>query len=207
MITKEFLNSDKSNSVLKQEDLDTTNFILSLYESDDIDISEAQTFLSNYVTLDSPLDELALKYIAYNFKYFRQKGDTISYNLEMEDIYDSISEHSVIGFYGLLIKFIEPSTEDWELKQVSTYSPANNKCIQQDYWVSKNKSISLDSETATIMLGDIICSRINEGLSSLQKQLYKKLHKEDLDKFFDLDEIIETYGYDNYGDIKRNLLL
>ena len=183
MITQELLHSEKGKSILKPQDLDTANFILTLYESDDIDISEANTFLRNYISVKTPMEELALKYIALNFQYYKQADDTIIYDLGFDNVYGSIVEHSVLGFYALLKEFITPSAEDWELKQIRTYSPFNNSCTEKDCWVSKKRSISLEWETASRMLAKIICSEFDQTISLLIKQLYDKLDKKSLTLF------------------------
>lgn len=54
------LHSEKGKGLLQPKDLDTINFILSLYEPDNIDISEASAFLKNNISLKTPIEELAL---------------------------------------------------------------------------------------------------------------------------------------------------
>jgi hypothetical protein len=206
MITQELLNSEKGKSIFQPKDLDTTNFILSLYESDDIDTSEADAYLKNYVTGKTPMEELALKYIAYNFQYYKQADDTIIYDLGFDNVYCALLEHSVLGFYALLKEFIIPSTEDWELKQIRTYSPLSNICFEKDCWVSKKRSISLEWETASRMLADIICSKFEQSLSSINKGLYEKLDKKNLALFFDIEEFEASSGYEDYRDLKDILL-
>lgn len=206
MITQEFLYSEKSKSVLKHEDLDTTDFILSLYNSDDIDITEASNFLENYISPKTPIEGLALKYIAHNFQYYKQADDTIIYDLGFDNVYCALLEHSVLGFYALLKEFISPSTEDWELKQIRTYSPLTNSCFEKDCWVSKKRSISLEWETASRMLADIICSDFDQNISSINKRLYEKLDEKNLALFFDIEEFEASSGYEDYRDLKRRLL-
>ena len=206
MITQELLNSEKGKSIIQPKDLDTTNFILSLYESDSIDISEASTFLKTYINVNTPIEELALKYIAHNFQYYKQNDDTIVYDLGFDNVYCAVLEHSVLGFYALLKEFITPFTDDWELKQVSNYSPFNNSCTEKDCWVSKKRSISLEWETASRMLADIICSKFDQRISSINKCLYKKLDKKSLSLFFDIEEFEASSGYEDYRYLKNILL-
>ena len=206
MITQEFISSEKSKSVLKQEDLDTTGFILSLYESDHVDITEASNFLENYISPKTPIEGLALKYIAHNFQYYKQADDTIIYELGFDNVYCALLEHSVLGFYALLKEFISPSTEDWALEQIRTFSPLTNSCFEKDCWVSKKRSISLEWGTASRMLADIICSKFDQNISSINKRLYKKLDEKNLALFFDIEESYEIHGFNNYHQLK-NLLL
>lgn len=206
MITQELLHSEKGKSILQPKDLDTTNFILSLYEPVDIDISEANTFLKNYISVKIPMEELALKYIAHNFQYYKQESDTIIYDLGFDNVYCSLLEHSVLGFYAILKEFITPKAEDWELKQIRTYSPFNNSCMEKDCWVSKKRSISLEWETASRMLAKIICSEFDQTISSINKRLYKKLDKKSLALFIDVEEFEASSGYEDYRALKDKLL-
>lgn len=206
MITQELLGTEQGKNVLNPKDLDNTDFILSLYESDDIDISEAITYLKNYISIKSPLEELSLKYIAYNFQYYNQTDDTIIYDLDLDNVYCAILEHSILGFYALLKEFISPSTEDWELKQIRTYRPSSNSCLEKDLWVSTKSGISLEWETASRMLADIICNKFDQNISSLNKRLYEKLDKKRLSHFFDVEEFEASSGYEDYRDLKDVLL-
>ncbi|MBU2921498.1 hypothetical protein KO504_09110 [Winogradskyella psychrotolerans] len=207
MITQDLLNNKEGISLLQPEDLDTTNFILSLYGADDINISEAITYLKNYISIKSPIEELALKHIAHNFQYYKQAEDTIIYDLGFDNVYCALLEHSVLGFYAILKEFITPSAEDWELKQIRTYSPLTNSCFEKDCWVSKKRSISLEWETASRMLADIICSKFDQNISSINKRLYEKLDKKSLAHFFDIEEFEASSGYEDYRDLKRILFL
>ena len=207
MITQELLGTEQGKNVLNPKDLDNTDFILSLYETDDMDITEAITYLKNYINIKSPIEELALKYIAYNFQYYKQTDDTIIYDLSFDNVYCAILEHSVLGFYALLKEFISPSTEDWELKQIRTYSPSSNSCLEKDCWESKKRSISLEWETASRMLADIICSKFDQSMSSLNKRLYEKLDKKRLAHFFDIVKFEASSGYEDYRGLKDVLLM
>jgi hypothetical protein len=206
MITQELLDGENWRSTLREKDLDTTNFILSLYESDDIDISEAYNFLKNYVTIKTPIEELALKFIAHNFQYYKQANDTIIIDLGFDNVYCELLNHSTIGYYALLKEFMPPYTDDWELKQVCTYVPPTNLCNRIDSWVSKKQSITIEWETSGRMLATIICDKFDQSILSLNKQLYEKLEKENLALFFDVDEFEETSGYDDYRVLKNILL-
>lgn len=206
MITQEFLNNEKGQSILGVKDLDTTHFILSLYEPDNIDISEAFSFLNAYIKVQSKMEEIALKFIAHNFQYYKQENDTIIYNLNFDNVYAELINHSVLGFYALLKEFMPPYTSDWALKQISTYNPVHNSCEEQERWVSSNERISLEYAAAARMLASIICNQFDHNIESINKRLYKKLQKKDLALFFAVEEFKQTSGYESYKDLKNKLL-
>lgn len=206
MITQELLDSEKGKSILGIEDLDTTNFILSLYGEKDIDISEANAFLQKYISIKTPIEELALKFIAHNFQYYKQVDDTIIYDLGFDNVYCEVLNHTVLGYYALLKEFMPPYTNDWELKQVRTFIPRGNICIGKDCWVSERVGITLESETSARMLATIICNKFDQSILSLNKRLYDKLDRENLALFFDIEEFEASSGYDDYRDLKKTLL-
>jgi hypothetical protein len=206
MITKELINSEKWHSIAGVKDLDTTKFILSLYSLDDIDISEASVFLKNYINTKTPIEGLALEFISFNFQYFKQVNDTVTCDLDFDTVYYKILNHSVLGYYALLKEFMSPYTNDWELKQISTYSPLNNTCVEKDCWVSKKENISLEWATSASMLATIICNEFDQSVLSLRIRLYQKLNKKSLALFFDLKEIKTSFGHKDYSDLKRILL-
>lgn len=205
MITRELLDDDNWKRTLGEDDLDTTNFILSFYESDNLDISDAESYLKNYVIVNSTIKELALKYIAYNFQYFKETNDTIIIDLVFDKVYYKILNHSTFGHYALLKEFMQPYTDDWEFKQIRTFSPYNDSFNGQDCWISKRLGVSLESETSARMLATIICDKFDKSVASLNKLLIDKLDKENLALFFDVEAIQESYGYEDFRDIKRLL--
>jgi hypothetical protein len=206
MITQELLNSEKANKILQPEDLDTSNFILSLFGTEEREISKAINYLKKFVNTKTPIEELALKYIALNFQTYKEIDDTIIFDLSYDDVYESLIESSALGFYALLKEFITPYTADWELEQISTYSPLNNVCEEKEYWVSKKYNISFGWSGASKMMSELICSRFNESVSSLNKGLYKKLDKKELALFFDIEEFEANSGYDDFRGLKDLLL-
>ncbi|UPS90466.1 hypothetical protein [Bizionia sp. M204] len=207
MITQELLSSEKGKNIILPEDLDTTNFILSLYEQDDLDITEAKTFLKNYISVKNPMEALALNFIAHNFQYYKQTGDTIFYDLGFDNVYGSIVEHSVLGFYALLKEFITPYKDDWKLKQVRTFNPLNNCFEERDSWVSEKAKMSIEWAAGSRMIATIICSEFDKTLLSLNKRLYDKLDKKNLALFYDMEDFEELTGSDDYRDLKNTLLL
>lgn len=62
MITNYILHDPNANEILGLKDLDTKYFILLLYKSDVLDISNAKDFLNNLIEVKSPLEELALNF-------------------------------------------------------------------------------------------------------------------------------------------------
>lgn len=204
MITPEFLSTEKAKSILNPEDLDTSKFILSLYESDDIDISEAVDFLKNYVEIKSPMEEIALNYIADNFQFYKQADDTIIFGQEYDHIFCSIIETTTLGFYALLKEFFQPNVDDWQLKQVSTYIPIHNYCERKDCWESKQAQISFEWAAGSRMLAHVIHEKLNLTIKYLNHKLYRVLDDEKLALFF--DEIDEEYRNDYFDGLKDRLL-
>jgi hypothetical protein len=206
MITQEFLFSENAKDNLGEQDLDTTNFILSLFQTDDIDSSEAIAYLKNYISVTTPIEKLALKFIAYNFQYFVQTNDTITIDLDTDAVYYELLDHTTLGFYALLKAFLPPFTKDWKLKQVATYNPLDNTCQEANFWISESQQITLENDTCARMLAKIICEKFDQSITSLHKNLYKKLGKEDLAVFFDLDYYKELIGYKDHNGLKNILL-
>ena len=206
MITRELLDDDNWKRTLGEDDLDTTNFISSLYVSDNLDISDAESYLKNYVTVNSTIEELALKYIAHNFQYFKETNDTIIIGLGFDNVYCKILEHSTFGHYALLKELVTPYTDDWEFKQIRTFSPYNDSFNGQDCWMSKRLGVSLESETSARMLATIICDKFDKSIASLYKLLNDVLERDSLAVFFDVEAIEELFGYDDLRDLKRIFL-
>lgn len=207
MITQELLWSEEGKNILQPEDLDTTNFILSLHDPDDMDNTDAKNFLGNYIRVKTPMEALALNFIARNFQYYKQTNDTLISGLEFNNVYGSIAEHSVLGFYALLKEFFPPYKDDWKLKQVRTFNPSDNCFDERDSWVSKKANMSIEWAAGARMLATIICSEFDKTLLSLNKRLYHKLDKKNLALFYDMEEFEELTGSDDYRDLKNTLLL
>lgn len=206
MITQELLDSPKSKDILGEKDLDTRNFILSLYESDSIDISEAFTYLQNYISINTPIEELALIFIAHNFQYYKEADDTIIYDLGLNNVYYEILNHSTLGYYALLKEFMPPYTTNWELKQIKTYKPKDNTFEERDIWVTKRESISLEWSNGARILATTICNKFDQKIASINNQLYRKLDRENLALFFDVEEFETSSGYEDYNGLKDILL-
>mgnify|MGYP005847412215 CR=1 FL=1 len=206
MITEELLENPNVESILGVNDLDTKDFILSLFSNDNYNIENALNLLQNHIVAKKPISILAMKLNAYNFQYYKQTHDTIMLYLDVDNVYNKILNHSVLGYYALLKEYISPSTSDWNLEQIKLYNPAINQVTSKDKWISKKSNISIGWEEGAQFLANIICDRFDTELLKINNILNKKLTKKNLSSFFDLKEIKDLTGNDGYLEVKKVLL-